>query len=198
MNLDSLVAKLETNRFVAKVFENSEECLNYLKDKVYGKVSVGGSVTLFETGIIKWLEEADNIEYIDRYANGDTTEILREAQMSNCYITSSNAVTMDGMLYNVDARGNRVAALTFGPEKVFVVVGTNKIVNTLEEAIDRVEKIAAPKNSVRLKRNNPCALTNQCHKCNSDGTICSTFAVTRRSQFLHRIEVLIIKEELGY
>ena len=149
-------------------------------------------------GVIEWLREDPEIHFYDRYNDIDPKQQLHNALNADCFLMSSNAVTEDGMLYNVDGTGNRVSALTFGPKKVFVVVGRNKIVKNLEEAIDRVERIAAVKNCIRLKKNAPCVKTGHCMHCNFDDTICSSFVLTRRSHIKQRIEVLIVKEDLGY
>lgn len=192
------MSNLRTNRFKVQLFKNKEECLDYLKANVNGKVSVGGSITLEQIGLLTYLKESDKLNFIDRYNCDNVDEALLEAFTSDVYITSSNALTKSGMLYNVDGRGNRVAALTYGPKKVYVVVGKNKIVDNLEEAIDRVEKVAAIKNAQRLNRITPCTQTGICAHCNSDQTICSNYVVTRRSHIKERIEVLIVEEDLGY
>ena len=115
------------------------------------------------------------------------------------YLSSSNAVTMDGQLYNVDGNGNRVAALTYGPEHVLVICGVNKIVKNLEEAELRVRNVAAPANCVRLhKDSNPCTKTGTCMDCRLPSRICSVGSVLFRSHVEGRIHVLLVNEELGY
>ena len=189
---------LRANHFKVEVFQTREDALKYLKKHVKGTVGVGGSVTLSQMGVFEWLREDPEIHFYDRFNDIDPKQQLHNALNADCFLMSSNAVTEDGMLYNVDGTGNRVSALTFGPKKVFVVVGRNKIVKNLEEAIDRVERIAAVKNCIRLKKNAPCVKTGHCMHCNFDDTICSSFVLTRRSHIKQRIEVLIVKEDLGY
>lgn len=192
------ITNLKNNRFGVQLFKNKEECLNYLKANIKGKVSVGGSVTLDDIGLLSYLRSCDKINFIDRYNCDDVEQALAEAFTSDVYVTSANALIKSGMLYNVDGRGNRVAALTYGPKKVYVVVGKNKIVDNVNEAIRRVETVAAPKNAERLKRSTPCTKTGACAYCNSDQTICSNYVLTRRSHIYERIEILIVEEELGY
>ena len=111
---------------------------------------------------------------------------------------SSNAVTMDGELVNIDGTGNRVACLCHGPENVILIVGMNKVVKNVEEAISRVRNIAAPPNAVRLSKNTPCSKIGRCADCQSDDCICCQTVITRRSAVQGRIKVILVGEELGY
>ena len=114
------------------------------------------------------------------------------------YITSTNAVTENGELYNVDGRANRVAAMLYGPLSVVVIAGYNKIVRDLEEAEMRVKETAAPMNCVRLKRGTPCTVTGKCMDCNSEGRICADKVVMTRQMAKGRVKVILVAEELGY
>ncbi|MEG0165794.1 lactate utilization protein [Anaerorhabdus sp.] len=193
-------AKLELHQFKVSVVENKEECIELLKECISPAetVAVGGSMTLFEAGIIDYLEHKTDIHYLDRYHTEDAVEIYHQSLLSDVYITSSNAVTLDGKLYNVDGTGNRVAALTYGPDRVLVVVGWNKLVKDIDSAIERVEQIAAPTNAVRLNRGTPCTTLGYCVHCESEKRICSTQVITTRSHIKERIHVIIVKENLGY
>lgn len=177
-----------------------DECLELI-DELLNEgetVSVGGSMTLFELGIIDYLESNSRINYLDRYHSEDPIEIYHQALSCDTYIMSSNAVTSDGQLYNIDGTGNRVAALTYGPDRVLVVIGWNKIVLNIQSAIDRVESIAAPANCVRLTKATPCASLGHCTNCESPQRICSSKVITSRSHIKDRIHVIIVKENLGY
>lgn len=165
------------------------------------KVCFGGSMTLFETGVIEFLRSG-NYNLLDRNKEGLTKEevlsIYKEAFTSDVYFTSSNAITEDGLLYNVDGNGNRVAAMLYGPEKVIVIVGVNKIVKNLEEAINRNKYIAAPANAKRLGRNTPCAKVGYCMDCQSAERICNEYTVIKRQNRNDRMYVIIVEEEFGY
>lgn len=164
-------------------------------------VSVGGSQTLFECDIISLLREM-NIQYDDRYAEGLSREamqqIYRRAFMCDYYISSSNAVTMNGELFNVDGNANRVAAITYGPDKVILVVGRNKIVSNLVEAEERVKNIAAPANCIRLYKDNACTYAGKCMDCKSPTRICCTYVTHKYQLNKNRIIVLLVNEDLGY
>ena len=114
------------------------------------------------------------------------------------YLMSSNAITLDGSLYNVDGNGNRLAALIYGPRRVFVIAGWNKIVRDDASAEERVEMLAAPANTQRLHKTTPCTKTGWCMHCDSADTICNEEVFTRRPRPLGRITVLLVKEGLGY
>jgi hypothetical protein len=125
-------------------------------------------------------------------------EIMRRQLTCDLFLTSSNAVTLSGWLVNIDGNGNRVAALTFGPKKVIVVAGRNKLVDgDLTAAIHRVKNIAAPPNAKRLNCNTPCAKTGFCANCNSPDRICRIIHVMDRKPRVADLHVLIVNEDLG-
>ncbi|MCI5773241.1 MAG: lactate utilization protein [Erysipelotrichaceae bacterium] len=196
-NIEICAQKLEENRFGVKIFDTAQEVLAYLQSQLHGSVGTGGSVSLEQIGLIDWLRQAD-LTFYDRQGCEDLEALFAKMASADCYVTSTNAVTMEGGLYNVDGRGNRVAALTHGPKKVYVVAGKNKITADLPAAIKRVEEVAAVKNCQRLNKNAPCVKIGHCVHCNFDDTICSSFVYTRRSHIPMRIEVLLVREELGY
>lgn len=198
--LEAVKAKLENNRFDVVLLDHKEEVIPYLETVIqnHASIGVGGSVTLDECGIIEWLRTYEGCIFIDRYKMTDRRKAFRDSLCADAFITSSNAITMDGMLYNVDGNGNRVAALTYGPDKVYVIAGVNKIVKDIEAAKIRVETIAAPANCVRLNKDTPCTKVGSCMHCNSDSTICSSYVITRRCAQRGRITVVLVNEELGY
>ena len=118
--------------------------------------------------------------------------------MADVFVTSTNAVTEDGELYNVDGTGNRVAALNYGPDKVIVVVGVNKLVSDLDEAILRVQQITSPALTLRLKRNTPCSVTGYCTDCDSPERICNVYSIIKKQRDKNRMHVIIVNENLGY
>ena len=163
-------------------------------------VTWGGSMTLTECGLMDALKNA-NYELIDR----DTAKTPEEGRlmyakqvMADYYLMSSNAITVDGELVNIDGRANRVSCLCWGPENVIVIAGMNKVAADVESALKRVRTMAAPPNTVRLNRNTPCAQTGKCGDCYSPDCICSQIVITRRSSTPNRIKVILVGEELGY
>ena len=173
-------------------------------------VATGGSVTLEECGVIDLLR-SDKYKYLDREAiDQDKIEQLYRASFNaDAYITSANAVTENGALFNVDGRGNRVAAISYGPKSVIVVVGYNKIVDNLDEAVNRVKSTAAPANTQRLTCATYCyergcckaerkGLSNITDGCDSDSRICCDYLITAHQREKNRIKVIIVGEKLGY
>jgi len=164
-------------------------------------IAVGGSQTLSETGMLDWIR-ANDYHFYDRYAPGLTPQqiksIHREAFSVDAYFMSANAITEEGALYNVDGVGNRVAALAFGPEKVIVIAGINKIVKNLNAAIARNRSISAPANSNRLNMNTPCTFTGVCSDCKSPGRICCAYSLVAFQRDKSRIHVIIIDGNYGY
>jgi L-lactate utilization protein LutB len=164
-------------------------------------VSVGGSMSLFETGVIEFLRSG-KFNFLDRYKEGlnadEIRDIFRKTFFANVYFVSSNALTEKGELYNVDGSGNRVAAMIYGPDTVVVIVGINKIVKDVQEAIDRNRNCSAPANAKRLNRDTPCAKVGYCMECNSKSRICNDYVLIRRQGQKGRIKVIIVGKELGY
>ncbi|NLT58228.1 MAG: lactate utilization protein [Clostridiales bacterium] len=194
---------LKDNNFEVIVVERRDEVIPALQKliKPEDTVSVGGSMTLFETGVIDWLRTCGCTLY-DRYAPGLTPEqigeVFRKAFTCDVYLTSTNALTLDGELVNVDGNGNRVAAMIFGPKSVVVVAGANKIVPDLEAAMLRINECAAPANNIRLNTGNPCTVSGSCMDCASKGRICRYTTVIGPQNSSGRIKVILVEEELGY
>jgi len=164
-------------------------------------IGLGGSMTLFETKTIDFIKKG-NYNFLDRYAEGLSPEaikkIYRESFFADTYLMSTNAITEAGELYNVDGRGNRVAALIYGPDQVIVIAGVNKIVKNLDEAINRIEDTAAPANTKRLNLDNPCKTVGYCVDCNSDTRICNNYTFIKNSLDKNRIHVILLNENYGY
>lgn len=200
LQLDHCVKSLKRRGFGAEVFEDKSSVLSWLKETipVGSSIGVGGSVTLEETGVIAWLTGNPDYHFLDRYHTDDRDRIFHESLSADYYLMSSNAITLDGSLYNVDGNGNRLAALIYGPRKVFVIAGWNKIVRDDASAKERVEMLAAPANTQRLHKTTPCTKMGWCMHCDSADTICNEEVFTRRPRPLGRITVLLVKEGLGY
>lgn len=166
-----------------------------------GTVGMGGTETVKEMGLLKAVKEAKHLEFIDRdvaTTQEEKKEIFFKTMQSNYFLMSSNAITIDGELVNIDGNGNRVACLIHGPEHVIVLAGMNKIVETVESGIERIGTYAAPPNAARLARKTPCAVLGHCSDCQSDDCMCCQIVVTRRSFHKGRIKVILIGEELGF
>ena len=166
-------------------------------------VGLGGSETILESGLVDALRRMD-IRLLDRYKDGankeEVNEMRRQGMAADVYICSSNAVSADGKLVNMDGTGNRVAALIFGSKKVIVMAGMNKIAPSLEAAIARVRNIAAPANSLRVNVETPCSKTGFCQDphCHPPQRICCQLVVTEACMTPGRICVVLVNEELGY
>ncbi len=164
-------------------------------------VSFGGSMTLEDTGLLTALRHDPNIHLIDRSTAKSPEEVKQmyhDALSADYYLMSSNAITKDGELVNIDGTGNRVAALIYGPENVIILAGMNKIVANVDEALSRVHNVATPMNCLRLNKKTPCSATGACADCLSPDCICNQVVITRRSGIEGRIKVILIGEELGY
>lgn len=201
--IERTIKALNKNRMEGYYVDSVDE----LKEKITeltstgGTVSVGGSMSLFETGIIEMLRDGD-LEFMDRYKEGATKEeiheVFRNSFFADHYITSTNALTEEGELYNIDGNGNRVAAMIYGPKSVIVVAGYNKLVKDMAAAEERLRRVAAPSNAKRLSVNSPCATTGVCSDCKSPGGICSSYVKLGRQVNENRIKVIIVGESLGY
>lgn len=166
-------------------------------------VTHGGSMTLSECGIAEALRERrGEYTYLDRGAPGLTPEqvgeLYRRSFFADCYLGSANAVTQEGEILNVDGNGNRVAAYLYGPRKVLLVVGCNKIVPNLAAAFERIKQTAAPANARRLSCATPCATSGICSDCHGPGRICCDYVVQGFQREEGRIQVILVGEALGY
>lgn len=160
----------------------------------------GGSMTLGEIGLIDAVKNGP-YDVIDRAAaktKEETKAIYSRIVGADFFLMSTNAITLDGQLVNIDGHGSRVAFLCYGPDNVIVVAGMNKVVRDVEAGIQRVKTTAAPPNAVRLERPTPCTSTGTCSDCQAAGCICCQTVVTRRSAVPQRIKVILVGEELGY
>lgn len=197
------MSALERNNMKAYYAESRDELFDIVRGLVKNDklITAGGSVTLEESGVKQMLMTEFKGVYLDR-SEGKTPEevedILHKAFVSNTFFASSNAVTEDGELYNVDGRGNRVSAMIYGPTQVVLIVGVNKIVRNMEEAVCRVEQVAAPKNTRRLNSGTPCEITGSCAHCRSRGRICCSYVRMAQQRVKDRIKVIIVNESLGY
>ena len=162
-------------------------------------VSWGGAMTVDELGIKDRLRQR-NQPVIDRdtaKTPDERMDMLRQALTCDTFLMSSNAISKDGQLVNIDGNGNRVAAMCFGPRQVVVVAGMNKVLGTLDDAVARARNVAAPANAQRFGVKTPCGLTGQCGDCTSPDCICSKLVITRFCMPERRIKVVLVGEDLG-
>ena len=199
----SLISAIEKRNMTAYYCENKEACLQKVLEILPEGCTIawGGSESIKEAGIPDAVKESGKYTVYDRakyLSPRQVKEFNKLAFSSDYYFMSSNAITLDGMLMNIDGNGNRVANLIFGPEHVIVVVGMNKVVPTIEDAYDRIRNIASPPNTIRLRKNTPCSKLGNCGDCYSDDCICNQIVITRRSREKERIIVLLVNDNLGF
>ena len=163
-------------------------------------VSWGGSMTLEEIGLIEDLKKSDYTVYDRMLAKTpeERAELYSDVVCCDYYFMSSNAITLDGQLVNIDGFGNRVACLITGPKNVVIIAGMNKVVKDVDTAIDRVHNQAAPPNALRLGLKLPCAKYGRCVDCLDESCMCCQTVITRKSRIPGRIKVILVGEELGY
>lgn len=200
---EEIIKKLAMRNMNGYYCESADEAKKLVMDMIAEGASVawGGSETIKETGIIDAVKAKDSIKVIAReeYVTDEQKRTLK-GLIATCdyFLMSSNAITLDGELVNIDGAGSRLSYLIYGPEKVIIVAGMNKIVADVKEALSRVRNIASPPNAIRLGCNTPCAKTGKCMDCLSEDCICCQVVVTRKSRLSDRIHVILVGEELGY
>ncbi len=199
--IEKTMANLEKNNFAVYRAKSREEVIDIVSSLVPSgaEVGFGGSVSLYEAGVLDYLRSREDIVLLDRDRNPDKAgELMKKALTCDVYFASSNAVTENGELFNVDGRGSRVAPMIYGPESVVLIVGANKIVPDLAAAEMRVKKIAAPANTMRLNCETPCRYTGECADCKSPARICCDFVTMKMQRVKGRIKVIITDESLGF
>lgn len=200
----------------------AKEMLGVLKDKCYdahyaenldeakkmvlnmipkgASVALGGSETLSAMGLIDIFRDGE-YSFFDRYQDipfSETVEIYRQSMLADFLVTSTNALTRNGELVNIDSSGNRVAGMIFGPKRVIVVTGTNKVVDNLDEALKRLKKIA-PMNALRNGHKTPCTETGKCMDCELQQSVCNSIGIINSGRkFEGRISIIIVAEEIGF
>ena len=202
-NYDFSVLKenLENKGYKVKVFDNKEIATEYIVGEIKGKtVGLGGSVTIHQMGLFAPLAENNTVYWHDeKPADLTIAQTRSAATRSQIYISSVNAISEKGEIVNIDNTGNRVAAITFGPEKIYLLVGENKVSADLEKAIWRARNIAAPLNAKRLNRKTPCAVNaDKCYDCKSPERICRNLSVFWEKPTGAEYEIILINEKLGY
>lgn len=160
-------------------------------------VTMGGGMSVWEIGLPQALKAGD-YRFIDRAECANPREAMLAAYDADVFLASTNAITEDGVLVNIDGNANRVSALAYGPKKVVLVVGLNKVCPDLDSAMKRARSQAAPTNAQRFGLATPCSQTGCCADCLSPDTICCQFLITRYSRHAGRIHVILVNDNLGY
>ena len=192
---------LEKKGYVVSVFETKEEATNYLNTKIDQRVvGFGGSMTLKEMGLFQVLSKHNTVYWHDEKPEDMTIQETRlAATRAEIYISSVNGISKQGEIINIDNTGNRVAALSYGPSKVYLVIGKNKIADDYVKTFDRARNVASVLNAKRLKRNTPCVIKgDKCYDCNSPERICRNLSVFWTKPVGMEYEVILINENLGY
>lgn len=199
---NSIIAKLNARKMEGYYCPDKESAREKVMELIGTDkklVTYGGSMTLDEIEVKDAVLKAGHDLLVREkcVTEEEKAECYTKQTMADVYMMSTNAITLDGELVNIDGAGNRVACLIYGPKSVIIVAGMNKVVTNVEEGIHRVRNIAAPPNTVRLSCDTPCAVTGQCGNCLTN-TICCQTVITRASRIPNRIKVILVGEELGY
>ena len=198
---------LEANNFDVYIADNKDLAKKLAYETIIPAiapktVSWGGSVTFVGTRLYEALKNDPRYTVLDTYDKSlspeQSLERRRKSLLVDLFITGTNAVTESGHLVNLDMIGNRVAALTFGPKHVLLMVGRNKIVPDQEAAVKRIKNYAAPVNVMRLDKKSPCGKTGRCENCSSPDRICNTWTITEKSFPKKRVKIILINEALGF
>lgn len=214
IKIEKTMKNLAKNNMKPYYCETSAEALKLVKELLPKgcTVSHGGTETLKETGITELLKSGE-YNYLDRskcQSREETEKLYKQCFLADVYMTSSNAVTENGELYNVDGNSNRIACIAYGPDSIIAVVGVNKIVKDINEAVKRVKTICAPLNTRRLGISTYCGEKNECVSlfdgndsficdgCGSEARICCNYLISAHQRHKDRIKVIIVNENLGY
>ena len=199
----TIIKALEKRNMTAVYCESIEDCRKKVLEMIPegSVISWGGSMSIHECGIPDALRQEGKYDVLDR-TQYTTPEQQQEFAVKtfkcDYFLMSTNAITLDGELVNVDGNGNRVASLIYGPKHVIVVAGMNKVVDSVEAGYKRTRDIASPPNTIRLNKNTPCSVSGRCGDCMSPDCICNQIVVTRRSREKERIIVMLVNDNLGF
>lgn len=200
--INKLKDNFKSRNIEVEYFEALEDVKSYILSiiPVECSIGIGHSATLQKINITNSLLERGNVVYDKELAENrdECMTLKKKALTADWYITGSNAISIDGRIINVDHSGNRVAAITFGPDKVIIVVGKNKIVDSVDEGIKRVKNIACPQNAKRAGYNPPCVTLNKCVDCVSKERVCNSLSIIEGQSDSTRMKLFIINEECGY
>lgn len=197
-----IVDILNNKGYIARYAENCDEAKQMILDTIPegASIAMGGSVTLGDMGLVD-IFRSDKYRFYDRYATGSYEEcykVYRESMMADWLVTGTNAITREGEIVNTDSSGNRAGGIIFGPDKVLIVVGANKVVDDLPAAFDRIKKIA-PANAKRIGHQTPCAVTGKCEHCEIQQSVCNATSIIHNGRkHPGRFNIIVIAEDVGF
>ena len=196
-----LVNNLKNRHFDAWYCDTKEAALEKALELIPEGATVGwgGVLSAQQIGLFDALREGNyNLYDRDRCETAEQREqMMKDALFSDVFLTGANGLSLDGQMVNIDGTGNRVAAIVYGPKKVLVIAGMNKVCDTLDQAIDRAREVAAPMNMMRFMKDTPCAATGKCGDCKKEGCICNQIVITRHCRPVGRIQFILVGENLG-
>ena len=196
-----LVNNLKKRHFDAWYCDTKEEALSKALELIPEGTTVGwgGVLSAEQIGLFDALRHGNyNLYDRDRCETPEQREqMMKDALFADVFLTGANGMSLDGQMVNIDGTGNRVAAIVYGPKKVLVIAGMNKVCDTLDQAIDRAREVAAPMNMMRFMKDTPCAATGKCGDCLKEGCICNQIVITRHCRPAGRIQFILVGECLG-
>jgi L-lactate utilization protein LutB len=196
------IDNLTNNGFTVRYFEKSADAVASLISDidVNESVGIGGSVTIDDLGIYEKLvsKNCNVLWHWKAEATANRNDIMLQAASSNVYLSSTNAITEDGRLVNIDGSGNRLSGMLYGHERLYIICGVNKIAGSLDEAMIRIKNIASPKNALRLNLDTPCRHLGKCMNCDSPQRICRATLILDRQPRAVKVIIYLINESLGY
>lgn len=201
--IEQLIKSLKKNRIEGIYFSSETDLTNFFIDnlKPGTTVGTGDSLTIEQLGLFDYLRQS-NIRFLDKYQPDITKEekaqLYRDNFSADIFLSGINAITLEGKIFNLDGNGSRIAPIIYGPKRVLLVCGTNKIVQNDEEAISRIKNIAAPIDAKRLNKKTPCTKTGICMNCKSVDKICNYYTIIQGQFDKERIKVLLINGKYGF
>jgi hypothetical protein len=199
--IQGVMKNLHDRKIENKYFGSREELVEELLKEISIEeiVAIGGSGTVESLGIYdKLIERGNDVLWHWKVGPEKRMEIFKKALFSDVYLTSCNALTEDGRILNIDGNGNRVAAMFFGPKKVRIICGVNKIAKDYDDAMNRIKTVACPQNARRLERKTPCAVTENCSDCKSPDRMCTVTTIIEQKPPFVDFKVYILNEDIGY
>lgn len=201
--IQEAILNLQRNNMAGYFVQTKGELLELMASLIKSgeRVGWGDSATLEETGVFEFVRSG-NFILNDKHQPDLTPEEKREIYLKNfdvdTFLTGTNAITLDGKLFNIDGNGSRVAPMLYGPRQVIVVAGINKLADTVEDAIQRARQIAAPLDAVRLNKDTPCTKLGKCIDCRHAQRICNDFVLIAGQFVKNRIKVIFVNQEYGF
>ena len=201
--VNKTISSLSKNRIEALYFSSKEALVSCLKERLTSgmTIGVGDSTTLEELGIYSLLRNSD-VNFLDKYKKNISREEKRDLYIKNfdadLFLSGINALSTDGKIYNLDGNGSRVAPIIYGPSKVILICGVNKIVISEDEAFRRIKNVAAPIDAKRLGKITPCVRSGKCMDCKAEDKICNYFTIIQGQFDTERIKVFIVEGDYGF